>query len=69
MIKVWSTLDHTNILPLIWTMEVHDRQSVVFPWTENGMLTSYLAETHKKLTEVQTLTLVHILYIFCKLMH
>lgn len=58
MIEVWSELDHTNVLPLIWTTEDHGRFSMVSPWAENGTLTSYLEGIHGELIDVQILTLV-----------
>ena len=60
MIEEIATLDHINVLPLIWTTTEPGRFTMVSPWAEKGTLTSYMDDMHDRLTGVQILTLVRV---------
>jgi hypothetical protein len=58
MVEEFASLDHINVLPLIWTTIEPGRFIIVSPWAEKGTLTSYMDDMHGRLTDVQILTLV-----------
>ena len=60
MVEEIAALDHTNVLPLIWTTTEPGRFTMVFPWAEKGTLTSYMDDMHGRLTDVQILILVRV---------
>ena len=60
MIEEIATLDHINVLPLIWTTIEPGRFTMVSPWAEKGTLTSYVDDMRDRLTDVQILTLVRV---------
>ena len=43
-IRVWSTLAHTNILPLLGFVIEGDYPSLVSEWMENGTASQYVKE-------------------------
>ena len=60
MLEEFATLDHINVLPLIWTTIEPGRFTMVSPWTEKGTLTSYIDGMHGRLTVVGVLGLVRV---------
>lgn len=61
-IKIWLTLKHINVLPLLGTTAGFGRfPAMVCPWVDNGSLTTYLEDHYDKLSVVEILTLVGIL--------
>ena len=60
MLEEFATLDHINVLPLIWTTIEPGRFTIVSPWAEKGTLTSYIDNMRGRLTDVQILTLVRV---------
>jgi hypothetical protein len=60
MTEEFATLDHINVLPLIWTTIEPGRFTIVSPWAERGTLTSYIDDMRGRLTDVQILTLVRV---------
>ncbi|KAH0830117.1 WD40-repeat-containing domain protein [Lanmaoa asiatica] len=59
-IKLWLTLDHRNIIPLLGTTRYYgDFLSMVCPWVENGNLTSYLDRRNNDLTGQMRLGIIN----------
>lgn len=59
-IKIWLTLKHINVLPLLGTTAGFGRfPAMVCPWIDNGSLTTYLEECYDKLSPVELLTLLN----------
>ncbi|KAF8836692.1 kinase-like protein [Paxillus ammoniavirescens] len=58
-IKTWLNLDHNNVIPLFGITSGFGRlPAMVFPWLENGSLTSYLERPDNNLTTAERLSLV-----------
>lgn len=61
-VKVWLSIEHDNVLPLLGTTMGFSRfPAMVCPWAENGTLTSYLKDRHANLSAREILGLVGIL--------
>ena len=57
----FATLNHINVLPLIWATIEPSQFTMVFPWAERGTLTSYIDGMHDKLIDLQMLELACII--------
>ncbi|KIJ13858.1 hypothetical protein PAXINDRAFT_13406 [Paxillus involutus ATCC 200175] len=57
--RIWTNLDHINILPLLGTTMGFGRlPAMISPWLENGALSSYLERRGDSLTTMERLALL-----------